>query len=168
MDSRCSQRKHHLTRKSGNKSQCIRCAHEVCSGCRSRSASSKTQSHQQNPALSHVFKYGLGVEKIKTLKPEKEDIIVKEKTNFSANRALSRGYQQACSQRHGQRSVQGHVCMLDFDSFEDRREILTQRFRNASTRIRRAFTPPPCRGSVLSESRCSNDSGIQNEDHLFT
>ena len=41
------------------------------------------------------------------------------------------------------------LCMLSFDSFEDQREILTQRFRNASTRIRRAFTPPPRQGSVF-------------------
>ena len=47
------------------------------------------------------------------------------------------------------------------------REILTQRFRNASTRIRRAFTPPPHRGNVLSEARDASDSGIQNEDRLF-
>ena len=47
----------------------------------------------KEPALSQVFKYGLGVEKIKALKSEKEDVTVKQKTNFSANHVLSRVYQ---------------------------------------------------------------------------
>ena len=84
--------------------------------------------------------------------------------NSCAFKSISTSLQ---SKHQGQHPVQGHICMLDFDSFEDQREILTQRFRNASTRIRRAFTPPPCRRSVLSESRDSDDSDIQNEDHLF-
>ena len=113
----------------------------------------------KDPALSQVFKYGFGVEKAKIVKSEKEAATVKGNANDSANHVLSRVYQQACSQHHGQRFVEGQ--------FKDQREILTQKFRIASTRLRRAFTPPLRRGSVLSESRDSNDSGIQNEDHLF-
>ena len=62
----------------------------------------------KDPALSQVFKYGLGIEKIKTVKSEKEDVRVKEKTNLSANHVLSRVCEQACSQHQGQCLVQGH------------------------------------------------------------
>ena len=88
----------------------------------------------------------------------KEEVIVKEKTTVSASQVLSRVDRQACSQHQGQRSVQGHIYMLNFEAFEDQRETLTQRFRDASVRIRRALTPPPRRGSMLSESRVLSES----------
>ena len=47
------------------------------------------------------------------------------------------------------------ICMFQFDSLQDHQEALTQRFREASFRMRRAITPPHCRGSVNSESRDS-------------
>ena len=141
--------------------------HEGRSSCQSRSASPKRHPIPR-PSFVSGFQIRLRRGEGQDSQVREEDVTVKGIANLSANHVLSRAYQQAFSQHHGQRFVQGQVCMLNFDSFEDQREILTQRFRNASTRLRRALTPPPRRGSVLSEARDSSDSGIQSEDHLFT
>ena len=82
----------------------------------------------KDPALSQVFKYGLGVEKIKTVKSKKDEFNDKQETNLGANHVLSRVYQQACSQHHGQCFVQGQVCMLNsgmlqFESGEHSRHL---------------------------------------------
>ena len=75
-----------------------------------------------DPALSQVLKYGLGVEKIKTVKSRNEEFNDKKETSLSANHVLSRVCQQACSQHHGQRFVQGQVCVLNFKAFGDQRD----------------------------------------------
>ena len=123
----------------------------------------------KDPALSQVFKYGLGVEKVKIVKSEKEHVTVKGNANFSANHVLSRVYQQACSQHHGQRFVQGQVCMLNFDSFEDQREreILTQRFRNASSRAGEHSHHLRVEGACCQSQEVQMHQAFKIEDHLF-
>ena len=55
---------------------------------------------------------------------------------------------QVCAQHQGQ------VCMINFEAFQDQQDFMIQRFRSASSRIRRAFTPPPPRrGSERSRFR---------------
>ena len=46
---------------------------------------------------------------------------------------------QVCAQHQGQ------VCMINFEALQDQQDVMIQRFRSASSRIRRAFTPPPPR-----------------------
>ena len=58
------------------------------------------------------------------------------------------------------------VCLVSV-LFRISKEILTQRFREASVRNRHAFTPPPRQGSENSESIDSGDSSISSQDHLF-
>ena len=101
----------------------------------------------EDPSLSQVFKYGLGMETVKTVESEKEDVTVKGNANFCANHAPSRVYQQAYSQHHDQRFVQGHVCMLNFDSFEDHRE------RDSYSEIQACFTPNQKSIHITSASR---------------
>ena len=71
---------------------------------------------------------------------------------------------QVCAQHQGQ------ICMINFEAFQDQQSLMIQRFRSASSRIRRAFTPPPSRrGSEKSRFRsfwCSNaDSGESKSCH---
>ena len=102
----------------------------------SRSASPPELNLFKDSSLSQVHKYCFGVQKIKAIKFVKEDI------NTYAHAVLSRVDQHACD-RLQDGSIQGRICMLDFDVFQDQQEILTQRFKAASVRIRRAFTPLP-------------------------
>ena len=60
---------------------------------------------------------------------------------------------QVCAQHQGQ------VCMINFEAFQDQQDFMIQRFRSASRRIRRAFTPPPSRRG--SEKQDSNHSDLQ-------
>ena len=62
MGSRHSKWRSHITRKSTDSPQCIRCAHKVCSSCSSWLASSKTQPFQRSKLVSG--KYCSGVEEI--------------------------------------------------------------------------------------------------------
>ena len=73
MDSGCSQRRNHLTRESGNTSQSIRRAHKSVQAA-FLGQYLPTLYLFKDPALSQVFKYGLGVEKIKTVKSSKHEL----------------------------------------------------------------------------------------------
>ena len=46
--------------------------------------------------------------------------------------------------------------MINFEAFQDHQDFMIQRFKSASSKIRRAFTPPPRRGSDE-----SNHSDVQ-------
>ena len=50
--------------------------------------------------------------------------------------------------------------MINFEAIQDQQDFVTQRFRSASIRIRRAFTPPPRRGSDHSD-HFDEDSQVQ-------
>ena len=71
---------------------------------------------------------------------------------------------QVCAQHQGQ------VCMINSAAFQNQQDLVIQRFRSASSRIRRAFTPPrPLRGS---ENQDSGHSDVQvqiqeNQNHVI-
>ena len=57
--------------------------------------------------------------------------------------------------------------MINFEAFQNQQDLVIQRFRSASSRIRRAFTPPPRRGS---ENQDSGHSDVQmqiQENHVI-
>ena len=60
---------------------------------------------------------------------------------------------QVCAQHQGQ------VCMINFEVFQNQQDLVIQRFRSASSKIRRAFTPPPPRRG--SENQDSSHSDVQ-------
>ena len=60
---------------------------------------------------------------------------------------------QVCAQHQGQ------VCMINFEASQDQQDFMIQRFRSASSSIRRAFTPPPPRRG--SENQDSGHSDVQ-------
>ena len=69
---------------------------------------------------------------------------------------------QVCAQHQGQ------VCMINFEVFQNQQDLVIQRFRSASSRIRRAFTPPPPRRG--SENQDSSHSDVQmqiQENHVI-
>ena len=101
-------------------------------------------------SLSQVFKYCSGVEKVKIV--DKNHAAVKEA--HCSDQRLAKLYQQVCGQRQGQ------VFMIYFEAIQDQQDFMIQRFRSASVRIRRAFTPPPRRGSDRSDYS-DEDSQIQ-------
>ena len=100
-------------------------------------------------SLSRVFKYCSGVETVK--------IVGKNHAAVSDQR-LARLYQQVCGQHQGQ------VCMINFEAIQDQQDFMIQQFRSASVRIRRAFTPPPRRGSDHSD-HSDEDRQIQMPIH---
>ena len=60
--------------------------------------------------------------------------------------------------------------MINFEAFQDQQDFMIQRFRSASSRIRRAFTPPPSRRG--SENQDSDHSDVQmqiqeNQSHAI-
>ena len=69
---------------------------------------------------------------------------------------------QVCAQHQGQ------VCMINFEAFQNQQDLVIQRFRSASSRIRMAFTPPPSRRG--SENQDSSHSDVQmqiQESHVI-
>ena len=71
---------------------------------------------------------------------------------------------QVCAQHQGQ------VCVINFEVFQNQQDLVIQRFRSASGRIRRAFTPPPPRRG--SENQDSGHSDVQvqiqeNQNHVI-
>ena len=68
-----------------------------------------------------------------------------------SDQRLASLYQQVCGQHQGQ------VCMINFEAIQDQQDFVIQRFRSASIRIRRAFTPPPRRGSDHSDHSDSEE-----------
>ena len=100
-------------------------------------------------SLSQVFKFCAGVEKLKAVHRSHRAI----KEAHCTDQRLARLYHQVCDQHQGQ------VCMINFEAFQDHQDFMIQRFKSASSKIRRAFTPPPRRGS--DESNHSDHSDVQ-------
>ena len=92
-------------------------------------------------SLSQVFKYCSGVEKVKIVDKNHAEI----KEAHCSDQRLARLCQQVCGQHQGQ------VCMINFEAIQDQQDLMIQQFGSASIRIRRAFTPPPRRGSDHSD-----------------
>ena len=65
---------------------------------------------------------------------------------------------QVCAQHQGQ------VCMINFEVFQDQQDLVIQRFKSASRRIQRAFTPPPSRRG--SENQDSSHSDVQMQERF--
>ena len=69
---------------------------------------------------------------------------------------------QVCAQHQGQ------VCMINFEAFQGQQDLVIQRFKSASRRIQRAFTPPPShRGSENQESSHSDVQMQIQENHVI-
>ena len=101
-------------------------------------------------SLSQVFKFCAGAEKLKAIHRSHKTI----KEAHCTDQRLARLYHQVCDQHQGQ------VCMINFEAFQDHQDFMTQQFKSASSKIRRAFTPPPRRGS---ESNHSDHSDVQTQ-----
>ena len=97
--------------------------------------------------LSQIFKICAVVEKLKAV--HKSPRAVKEA--HCSDQRLARLHQQVCDQHQDQ------VCVINFEGIQNHQDFVIQRFKSASIKIRRAFTPPPRRGS--DESSHSDEDG---------
>ena len=107
----------------------------------------------RDSAVSQVFKVSCIV-RVHGLQSHRESQV--------ADQRLSRLH-QVCAQHQGQ------VFMINFEAFQGQQDLVVQRFKSASRRIQRAFTPPPPRRG--SENQDSSHSDIQtqiqeNQNHV--
>ena len=101
-------------------------------------------------SLSQVFKVGSGVAKIMTAQKSHREV----RGSHVNDQRLARLYHQVCAQHQGQ------VCMINFEAFQDHQDFMIQKFKSASGRLRRAFTPPP-RGGSEEDSNHSDEDNVQ-------
>ena len=96
----------------------------------------------KHPSLSQVFKVS-SIVRVHGLRSHRGSHVEDQR--------LARLH-QVCAQHQGQ------ICMINFEVFQNQQDLVIQRFRSASSRIRRVFTsPPPRRGSENQDSGHSDD-----------
>ena len=109
----------------------------------------------KDSSLSQVFKVSSVV--------QVQDFHRDHRAGQVADQRLARLH-QVCVQHQGQ------VCVINFEAFQGQQDFMVQRFKSASRRIQRAFTPPPSRRG--SENQDSSHSDVQmqiqeNRNHVI-